>query len=801
MLKNYIKIAWRNLKKNKLYTFVNITGLTVGIVSCILIGLYTSHELSYDKFNDKADRIARVTMQYTSGGGAARSAALTGTKVGPQLQRTFPAITAFARTIQYTNTVSIGDKRFSEPGFLYADSAFFNIFSFPLIKGNPSTALSAPGQLVITESMAKKYFGTEDPIGRTLKVNNNRDYTITSIAKDPPGNSQIHFSFVASFSSLRVSKEEIWWTANYVTYLLLAGRQDIDPLQKQINAYMASDKIRRETSFNDRESHLTFNLEPLTQVHLHSTLDGLEPNGNITYVYILGAIALLILMIACVNYTNLATAQSQGRTGEISIRKVLGAQKGQLFWQYLGESLLLTIIALILAAFISIQLMPILNNITGKSFSSKDLLSPLPIASLILLSFIVSLLAGAYPSFVLSNIRLMSILRSGFRLSSSGGSLRRSLIVFQFVISVFLMISTMVILQQLSFIQNKKLGYDKDHVLVLPAGEDIHNRYDAVKAAIRRIPQVINAGGASGTPTYVGWTDGLTANTETGKKNFSIKAIPCDADFVRTLGIQIIAGTNFNAADMHSMDTSDNEKNFQYNFMLNESAVKALGWTPEQAIGKTVTKGEPGIVRAVVKDFHFSSMHEAIGPLILFQDTQWVNNMYVKVSGHNLPGTIAQLQTIWKEYATHDPFEYHFLDDDYNALYKTEVRTGELVGTFAATAILLACLGLFALAAFTTAQRTKEIGIRKILGASLTSLAGMLSKDFLKLVAVASLIAIPISWWAMSKWLDGFVYHITISWWMFAAVICLALLIALATVSFQAIRAGLANPVKSLRTE
>ena len=457
MFKSYLKIAWRNLKKNKLYTFVNITGLTVGIVSCILIGLYVSHELSYDKFNDKADRIARVTMQYSSGSGATRSFALTGTKVGPQLQRTFPAITSFTRTIQYTNSVSAGDKLFNEPGFLYADSAFFRIFTFPLIKGNPATALSAPGQLVITESMAKKYFGSEDPMGRTLKINNNKDYTITGIAKDAPRNSQIHFSFVASFSNLSASKEEIWWTANYVTYLLLARPQDIAPVQKQINAYMASDKILRETSFNEQESHLTFNLEPLTQVHLHSTLDGLEPNGNLTYVYILGAIALLILIIACVNYTNLATAQSQGRTGEISIRKVLGAQKGQLFWQYLGESLLLTIIALILAAFISIRLMPLLNNITGRSFSSEDLLRPLPIASLILLGFLVSLLAGAYPSFVLSNIRLMSILRSGFRLSSSGGSLRRSLIVFQFVISVFLMISTMVILQQLSFIQNKKL--------------------------------------------------------------------------------------------------------------------------------------------------------------------------------------------------------------------------------------------------------------------------------------------------------------------------------------------------------
>ena len=575
----------------------------------------------------------------------------------------------------------------------------------------------------------------------------------------------------------------------------------MQPVQKQVTAYMASDPVRSEVNANRTDAHLTFHLEPLTWVHLHSTLDGLEPNGSITYIYILGAIALLILIIACVNYTNLSTAQSQGRTGEISIRKVLGAEKGQLFWQYQGESFLLTLMALVLAVFVSIQLLPLFNQLSGKSISAADLLQPLPILTLVLLGVVVSLMAGSYPAFILSNIKLMSILKSGFRMSSSGGNLRKSLIVFQFVISVFLMISTMVILQQLSFIQNKKLGYDKDHVLVLPASEEIHDSYDAVKAALKQVPRVINAGGASGTPTYVEWTDGLTASTNAGQKSFSIKAIPCDADFVKTLGIQIIAGTNFKSEDMHMMDTSDNGKNFRYTFMLNESAVKALGWTPEQAIGKTVEKGQPGIIRAVVKDFHFSSMHEAIGPLILFQDTQWISSIYVKVSNQDLPATIARMQTIWKTYAPHHPFEYHFLDEDYNSLYKTETRTGELFGIFSITAILLACLGLFALAAFTTTQRTKEIGIRKVLGASLTNLAGLLSKDFLKLVAIASLIALPLSWWAMNSWLQGFIYHITLSWWMFAAVVILALLIALLTVSFQAIRAGLANPVDSLRSE
>ncbi len=797
MFKSYIRIAWRNLKKNKLYTFVNIAGLAVGIVSCLLIGLYIFDELSYDKFHKNADRIARVTMEYTDGTTVDR-AALSGTKVGPQFKRSFPAITAYCRTILYTPTIATGDKSFNESDFLFADSAFFNMFSFPLLKGNPATVLAAPNQVVITESMARKYFGQNDPIGQTLKFNNTMQYTITGVAKDCPANSQIPFNFVASFNSLGASKREIYWTANYTTYFLLARPEDLQPVQHQITAFMKTPAVLQEVG---ETSHLTYYLEPLARVHLFSKLDGLGPNGNINYIYILGAIATLIMLIACVNYTNLATAQSQGRTGEISIRKVLGAGKGQLFWQHLGESMLVSFAALILAVLIGIQLLPLFNSISGKALTSGNILQPLPIVSLVLLGIFVSLLAGAYPAFVLSNVKLMSILRSGFRLSSSGGSLRRSLIVFQFVVSVFLMISTMVIMQQLSYIHNKNLGYDKEHMLVLPAKDEIHQRYDAVKAAIKLQPAVIDVAGASGTPAYVGWSDGLSATTESGPKNFSVKAIPCDADFVKTMGMHIIAGTDFKAADMHLMDTADNGKNFRYTFMLNESAVKALGWTPRQAIGKTVQKYEAGTVKAVVKDFHFSSMHEAIGPLILFLDTQWINRIYIRVSGKDLPGTIARLNTIWKEYAPHHPFSYHFLDEDYDTLYKTETRTGQLFGTFAITAILLACLGLFALAAFTTTQRTKEIGIRKVLGASLTSLASLLSKDFLQLVAIASLIALPLSWWAMSRWLADFVYHVSLSWWMFAAVIVLAMLIALITVSVQAVRAGLANPVKSLRSE
>jgi putative ABC transport system permease protein len=800
MLKSYFKIAWRNLRKNKLYTFVNLAGLTIGITSCILIGLYIAHEFSYDRFNTNADRIARVTMEYGQGG-TVEKAATTGTKVGPQFQRSFPAIRAFARTMKYVDLVRYGDKVFDERNVLYADSAFFRIFSFPLLKGDPATALNAPYQVVISESMAKKYFGDQYPIGKTLKFDNDKDYTVTGVARDIPDNSQITFDFAASFSSLHASKTEDWWTANYVTYLLLDRPGDLPSLQRQVTDLMKTEQVRKEAELTG-SNYLTYSLEPLTQVHLHSTLTGLRPNGSITYIFILAAIAILILVIACVNYTNLATAQSEGRKGEISVRKVLGAQRGQLFGQYIGESLLLTFIALILATLISIELLPVFNQLADKSLSASSLLQPLPIGVLLLLGLVVSLLAGAYPAFVLSNTRLINILKSGFRLSSSGGNFRRSLIVFQFVISVFLMISTMIIMQQLSFIQHKKLGYDKENIIVLPIDEQVMKNYDDFKNAIARDPQVISIGGAGQKPTFVQWTDGLRPASSPAGKDITIKGIPADIDFATTMGMRILAGSAFDRADMYKMDTSDGYKHFQYTFMLNESAVRALGWTPETAVGKMVKKGEvPGIVKAVVQDFHFASMHQPITPLMIFLSNEYISALFVKVSGKDMQGTLNNLQAIWKQRAPWRPFEYHFLDEDYNALYKTETRTGQVFSTFAITAILLACLGLFALAAFTTVQRTKEIGIRKVLGASVTSITGLLSGDFLKLVGIAAIIAFPISWWAMHQWLEGFAYRIPISWWVFAAAGLLSMLVALVTVSFQAIRAALANPVESLRSE
>jgi putative ABC transport system permease protein len=799
MLINYFKIAWRNLKKNKLYSFINIMGLTIGMTSCILIGLYIGHEWSYDRFHKNADRIVRVTMEYSNGGTIGKYAQ-TGTRVGPQLKRNFPQVSAFARTFKFPRVISYREKVFDEKNFLYADSSFFDLFSFQLIRGNASTALNAPDQLVITESAAKKYFGNEDPVGKTLLIANSDHYIVTGIVQDAPGNSQIHFDFVASFISLDESKTEEWWTANDVTYLLLNRADQIPLLTNQVTSYMQSGQVRKEAHVEGND-YLTYHLEPLKKVHLYSSLDGFEPNGNITYIYILGAIAVLILLIASVNYTNLATALSVSRGSEIGIRKVLGAGPLQIFLQHLGESALITFIALILAVCISLELLPLFNQFADKSISPSVLFNPLPLSSILVLGLIVSLLAGFYPAFVLSNAKLAGILKSGFSISASGGGLRKSLIVTQFVISVFLIISTIIILQQLSFIQHKKLGFDKDHIVVLPVDYQMRRDYDQIKKAIGLNPNVMAVAGANQNPTFVQWGDGIHVDKGSEQKNLPVNCIPADLDFVKTFGMQIIAGTDFSSADMHLMDTTDNYKHYRYSFILNESAVKAIGWKPQEAIGRTIEKGSPGTVKAVVKDFHFSSLHQPIGPLLIFLDTQYTSHMFVKISGADVNGTLNYLQSVWKERVPYRPFEYHFLDEDYNALYKVETRTSQIFGFFSTTAILLACLGLFALATFTTVQRTKEIGIRKVLGASIVSIASLLSGDFLKLVVIAAIIAFPLAWWAMHQWLQDFAYRININWLVFVSAGLAAIFIALITVSFQAIKAAMANPVTSLRSE
>lgn len=793
MLKNYFKIAWRNLKKNRLYALVNITGLTVGIVSCLLIGVYIKDELSYDRFNENAGRIVRVTMDYSEGGYAQKTA-VTGTKVGPQFKRTFPAVTDYVRLIKRPAIIAYNNQVFEENNLLFADPSFFKIFSFKLAKGQ-ADALNSPDKIIITQTTAKKYFGTEDPIGKMLKVGD-QQLMVSAVAFDAPSNSQIKFDFITSFSALNAAKKEQWWSANYITYLLLKAEDQVKPLSEQITSYMKS--VSKTELKMQGSQYLTYHLEPLTAVHLRSSLaSGLEPNGSITYIYVLLIVAVLILIIACVNYVNLSVAQSAGRGAEIGIRKVMGAAKGQLFRQFIGESLFVTGIGVILAVGFAFLLLPYFNQLSGKQLSFSALLDPVILTSLILLGMLIGFAAGAYPALLLSNIKLAKILKSGFSFTSGTG-VRRSLIIFQFVISIFLIITTVVIVQQLSYIRNKDIGYNKSNVVVLPVNWRILPRIEGIKKEIKNIPGVEGVATANNEPINVQWGDGIT--TADGK-TITVNALPMDEDFIKTMQLKIVAGSDFNQTDVLQIDTTNQGKNFHYSFMLNESAARQLGWTPAQAIGKEISKGSTGRIKAVVKDFNFKSFHDPIGPLLIFLDHFQTQNLFVRINGSNTAGVIHTLEKIWKDRIPERPFSYKFLDDDYDAMYRSEQRTAGVFTTFSVLAILLACLGLFAVTAYTVVQRTKEIGIRKVLGATVSNIIILVSKDFLGLIIVASVIASPLAWFMAHSWLRDFAYRVDIHWWIFVAAGAVSLLVAGVTVSIQALKAALANPVKSLKSE
>jgi len=799
MIKNYFKTALRNLRKNKLYSAINIFGLTVGLAACLLIGVFINHELSYDKFNANADRIVRATMEYKQAE-TVNTTATTGTKVGPQFKRTFPGIEEYARTFISSSVIKSGDKVFDESRVLFADDPFFKIFSFKLIEGNVSTALDAPDKIVLTQSMAKKYFGTENAVNKTLNVIG-RDMTVSAVCEDAPQNSQLKFDFVTQFLNLSNGvKEETWWNANWVTYFLVRDKNSIAQLQQQVNSYMQTAEVRTEARL-EGSNYLTYNLEPLAKVHLYSSLAGFEPNGSITYIYMFLVIALLILIIACANYTNLATAQSTGRSGEIGMRKVMGASKRQVFMQFIGESSVITFIAALLAFLLSIFLIPYFNSITGKQFTTDVLLQPIPIIALLVFCILVSFFAGLYPALVLSGTQIMGVLKKGFTFTGGNNILRKSLIVVQFAVSIFLIIYTVVILQQMNYMQTKNLGYDKDHVVVLPIGGKMQKDFQNIKDAITKVPGVEAVTAAYETPEYVEWGDGITATDEKGKHDISLNAMPVDLDFTKTMKMQMIAGRDFQESDFGIMDTSNNYANFQQPYIINESLAKQIGWTPEQTLGKTIEKGSAGPVVGVVKDFNFSSLHDPIGPLVMFLGRNYSRTYMVRISGNNIKETLGSLEMVWKQRVPDRPFNYHFLDEDYNKLYQAEQRTSVLFSVAAGLAILLACLGLFGLAAFTTVQRTKEIGIRRVLGAKVSSITMLVSSNFLKLIGVAILIAAPLAWWAANKWLQDFAFRIPVQIYVFVIAALVTMFIALCTVGFHSVKAALTNPVKSLRTE
>jgi len=798
MFKNYLKIAFRNFRKNKTSSAINIFGLTIGVTCCLLIALYIQHEVSYDNFEKKGNRIARVIMEYSfDGSPQSNKGNYTSVRVASVFKRTFPEVESAIKMTEYPRVVTYKDKMIDEKDFMYADSTFFDFFSFNLLRGNIHSVLSAPYDVVLTQSTAKKYFGDEDPIGKALKIGNDSNlYKVTGVIQDCPSNSQIKFDFLASFSSLGITPdyEKTYWDANYTTYLLLKNENSISSLQAKLPAFMKKEMAGQGATVN-------FYLEPFYKIHLHSAYGGFEPNNSITYIYILAAVALLILIIACSTYVNLSTARSIERAKEVGVRKVIGAEKKQLFWQFIGESALLCFLAVILSLLITILILPYFNQLSQKQLQASSLFS-LPF---ILFSFgvaaCVSLVAGSYPALILTGFQPVKVLKGSFKNASSGQWLRKSLIVFQFAISVFLIVSTFIMQKQLYYVQHKKLGYDRDHVLVLPVSSSMLERIDLIKQEFKQNPSVLSISRCHRSPVEGGGGYNMRSEIMPANQQIAVIANPSDEDFIATTGLQLIAGTSFTAQDVKSADDTDSKKRL-YHYVLNETAAKQLGWTPEQAIGKKMFLGDdrPGYVKGVVRDFNFQSLHDPIKAYILFPE-HWSRELLVKLSGQNLPQTISFLESKWKTLVPDRPFEYRFLDEDYNKLYDAELRLGMVMNLFSSIAIILACLGLFGLSSFAAQQRFKEIGIRKVLGASVSNIVIALSKDFIKLAAIAIFIAFPLAWWTMTKWLEDFSYRTNMSWGIYVAAGAITILLAIITVSVHAIKAAIANPVKSLRTE
>ncbi len=802
MIRNYLKTTLRNLWKHKSFTLINIFGLAAGLTACLLIGLYIQHELSFDQFHQKGSRIARAVMHY-SVEGTSNKTVMTGTKVGPAIRRDFPEVESFVRVSdpalsQSTVVVKKGDLLFNESRFIWADSAFFDVFSFKLVKGSTKTVLNAPNQVVLTASTAEKYFGTEDPVGKIIRLEDKVDYLVTGIAEDSPSNSQLQFDFVASFISLSAAKNETWWNANYITYFLLRPSTSIPTFEAKIPAYMRKQSAETEMTGNN---FVTYLMEPLTKVHLYSDAEGgMSAAGDITYVYIFLIIAVLILIIAATNYMNLTTARATERAKEVGMRKVLGAVRKQLFWQFLSESLLLTLGALLLSVLAATAFIPLFNQLSERQLSLQVLFQPVGILSLLAVWLLVSFAAGSYPALALTYFQPIKVLKGAFKNTASGLLLRKSLIVLQFVISVFLIVSTLVVNNQMNYIQNKKLGYDKEHIISLQMDGRITKNLKTLKNEFRQNPNIKNVALAYETPTFIQWGDGVETVGTSNPVQKMITAFPGDEDLAKTLDIKIIAGSDLTEADMKLLNEADDSKS-DYRFLVNETLAKQLGWKPQEAVAKKIKLGgRLGEIKGVFRDFHFASMKQPIGSLGIFPVT-WGNVLLVKMTGNNIPQTLSFMENKWKTLAPHRPFSYTFLDEEYNQMYSNENRISRVFTVFASLAILLACLGLFGLVAYTTAQRTKEIGIRKVLGASVLGITTLLSKDFLKLILIAIVIASPIAWYVMNEWLKDFVYRMEIQWWVFVLAGVVAVSIALLTVSAQSVKAALMNPVKSLKSE
>ncbi len=809
MIKNYLKIAWRNLRKHSFYSFLNIFGLSLGLASCLLITLYVLEELSYDRFFDKADRIYRIDADVKFGGPEMKLA-VSSDPMGYTLKRDYPQIEAVTRLRDNGNYLVRRNEKaenLTEANVAFADSTFFQVFSIPLLAGDAKTALTEPNTLVLSERDAIKYFGKEDPIGKTLLLDNEHTYRVTGVMQTIPANSHLsELNMLLAMASREESRRNSWGSHNFNTYLLFKEAVDVRQFEKNFDTILDKYvgpwvKGVMGATMDDLEksgNYLRYSLLPMTDIHLHSDrVAELGVNGNMQYVYIFSVVALFLLLIACVNFMNLATARSANRAREVGVRKALGSERSSLMAQFLTESLLLSYIALGLSLLLAFLALPLFNQLAGKEITFP-ISEGLFWAILLGTGGVVGLLAGSYPAFFLSGFQAIKVLKGRLAVEGKGGYLRNSLVVFQFVISVMLIIGTLVIYRQLGYIQSKALGYDKEQVLIIDNAYALGTQTKAFKQQMLSLPNVESGTVSSYMPTPSSRSDDtfFPEGQSLKEKGLNMQKWEVDEDYAQTLGLKVTKGRFFSKefpSDSLAM-------------VLNEEAARMFGFS--DPIGKRiVTLDGPQAnneivytVVGVVKNFHYESLRKNIGALSMTLENS--PGMFAfRLKTDDVLTSVKKAEATWKQMAPGQPFEYRFMNKDFDATYRAETRVGSIFITFALLSILIGCLGLFGLAAFTAERRTKEIGVRKVLGASVGNIAAMLSKDFLKLVLIAIVIASPLAWYGMNAWLGEFAYKIDMQWWMFALAGVLAIVIALLTVSFQSIKAALMNPVKSLRSE